>query len=61
MDINKLSDHELLDQFERMVCWYHYDPHGRKKPSEFDKNELRHELRERLEKSSCPDNRRREV
>lgn len=52
MDIQDLSNAQLLEEFTDMVRWRHYDPHGSERPSKFDLYDLQAELRRRLENKS---------
>ena len=54
MSLETLSNPDLLEQYTDMVCWNHYDPMGAKRPSKFSMDELRAELRRRLD-GNAPD------
>ena len=49
MSLETLSNSDLLEQYAGMVRWYHYDPMGAKRPSEFDLDDLETEVRRRLD------------
>jgi hypothetical protein len=48
MSLSELSNEDLLEQYTDMVRWWHYDPMGAKRPSEFDVDDLGSEMRRRL-------------
>ena len=49
MSLETLPNPDLLEQYADMVRWYHYDPMGAKRPSEFDLDDLEAEVRRRLD------------
>lgn len=55
MSVQDLTDHDLLEQFERMVKFWHYDPMGGERPSRFDVEELREEVLRRMRSSDPQD------
>lgn len=52
--LQDLPYNDLLDQFTDMVRWFHYDPHGAARPSEFELDDLEDELRRRLASNEAP-------
>jgi hypothetical protein len=46
--ITELSNFELLDEFEEMVKYWHYDVGFKTRPSEYTVDMLRSELEDRL-------------
>lgn len=49
MGVQKLSNEDLLEQYTDMVRWSHYDPMGASRPSSFEIEDLRAELRRRMQ------------
>lgn len=46
--VRDLTDEELLEQYEAMVKWWHYNPTGENRPSKFEDRDLRAEVARRM-------------